>query len=62
MARHYLSPQFDPLWIGAALARYRDAAERLVRSEWGQDRIRRIAAALLQHETLSGDEIGRLTG
>ena len=48
MARHYLSPQFDPLWIGVALARHRDAADRLVRTPWVEGRVRVIAAALLR--------------
>jgi hypothetical protein len=42
-------------------ARLRDAAERLVRLEWGQHRIRLIAAALLRHGTLSGEAICGLT-
>jgi hypothetical protein len=63
MAREYLAHAgFDPLRIGVEFNRYRDAAERLVRSEWGQDRIRRIAAALLKRGTLTGEEICGLTG
>jgi hypothetical protein len=57
MARHYLSRRSDPLQIGAEIARLRDAARRLVRTAWAQHRIRLVAAALLRHETLTGDEI-----
>ena len=58
MARGYLSQRFDPLTVGAEIVRLRDAADRLVRTLWVQDRIRWIAAALLRHGTLTGDEIG----
>jgi hypothetical protein len=58
MARTYLSRRFDALRIGAEIARLRDAADRLVRTPWVQDRIQLIAAALLHHGTLTGDEIG----
>jgi hypothetical protein len=47
----------DPLRVGIELARCRVAAERLVRSEFAQDRIRVLAAALLRHGTLRGEEI-----
>jgi hypothetical protein len=49
MARDYLARQFSPLQIGAELTRYRDAAQRLVRSPWARHRIRLLADALLQH-------------
>jgi hypothetical protein len=39
------------------MARYRDAAQRLVRSPWAQQRIRLLADALLRTGSLSGDEI-----
>jgi len=58
MAKHYLARQFDPLKVGAEIARLRDAARRLVRTAWAQERIRLLAAALLQYGALSGDEIG----
>ncbi len=58
MARDYLAGRFDPLWIGVEMARLGDAAERLVKSAWGQQRIRQIAEALLDRGTLSGSDIG----
>jgi hypothetical protein len=42
----------------AEIARLRDAAERLVRTQWAQECIPLIADALLRHGTLTGDEIG----
>jgi hypothetical protein len=35
MAYEYLARQLNPVQIGAELTRYRDAAQRLVRSPWG---------------------------
>ena len=57
-AREVLARQFDAMQIGAALNRYRDAADKLVRTPWAQQRIRLIADALLRHGSLTGDEIG----
>ena len=58
MAREYLARCVaNPLQAAAELARYRDAAQRLVRSPWAQRRIVAIADALLQRGSLSGDEI-----
>jgi hypothetical protein len=42
------------------LARYSDAAQRLVRSAWARHRIRLLADALLRHSTLSGEQIFEL--
>ncbi len=56
-ARDYLAREFAPLRAAAEIARYRDAAQRLVRSPWAQDRIRLIADALLRQGTLNGEEI-----
>ena len=50
----------NPLQAAIELARCRVAAERLVRSEFAQDRIRVLAAALLRCGTLSGEEIHRI--
>jgi hypothetical protein len=47
----------NPLQVGVELARHRDAAARLVRSEFARDRIRVLAAALLARGTLTGEEI-----
>ena len=41
----------------AELARYRDAAQRLVCSAWAMRHIRLLAGALMQHDTLTGEEI-----
>ena len=48
MARAYLARQLHPLQVGAELARYRDAAQRLVRSAWTTRHIRLLAGALMQ--------------
>ena len=40
--------------------RYRDAAQRLVRSPWAQQRIRLLPDALLRNGALTGDEIAGL--
>ncbi len=57
MAREYLARQLNPLQVGAELVRYRDAAQRLVRSPWARQRIRLLADALLRHGTLTGEQI-----
>lgn len=57
-ARQHLSRRFGPLEIGFQLARMRDAADALVRLE--QQRIRRIADALLRHGSLTGQQITAL--
>jgi hypothetical protein len=57
MARRYLSQQFNALQIGAEFTRLRDAAQRLVRTPWAEQRIRLLAAALLRCETLSAEEV-----
>jgi hypothetical protein len=58
MARYYLARRFGPLQLAAEIARLRDAAQRLVRTQWVQDRSRLVADALLQHGTLTRDQIG----
>jgi hypothetical protein len=59
MAREHLSSGAiaNPLQVTIELARCRDAAARLVRSAWAQQRIRLLADALLRCGTLSGEEI-----
>jgi hypothetical protein len=57
MARQYLARRFHPLRIAAEIARLRDAADRLMRTPWAQQRIEMIAAALLERCTLSGADI-----
>ena len=60
MAHEYLARQLNPLQIEAELTRYRDAAQRLVRSPWARHRIRVLADALLRQGTLSGEQIFEL--
>ena len=61
MAREYLSRAIpNPLQAAIELARCRVAAERLVRSAWAQQRIAKLAEALLRHGTLRGEEIHRI--
>ena len=60
MAYEYLARQLHPLQVGAELTRYRDAAQRLVRSQWAQQRILRVADSLLQNGSLSAEEIYEL--
>jgi hypothetical protein len=60
MVRDYLAPWFGPLQIAAEFGRLRDAAARLVRTDWARRRIEQIAAALLQRQTLSGAQIEAL--
>jgi hypothetical protein len=57
MARQHLARRFEPLRIAAEIARLRDAAERLVRTPWAEQRIRLVTEALLQRGTLTGEEI-----
>ena len=59
MARTYLARRFDPLRIGVEIGGARDAAGRLVKDQ--QQRMRAIAAALLEHGTLSGEDIAGIT-
>jgi hypothetical protein len=59
MARRYLARRFDLLRIEVELGRARDAAGRLVKDQ--QQRIRAIAAALLERGTLSGEDIAGIT-
>jgi hypothetical protein len=59
MAREYLARAgYDFLRIEAEIVRLRDAADRLIRTPFVQDRIQVIVAALLRQGTLTGDEIG----
>jgi hypothetical protein len=54
MIRNYLQPSTELQFIGE-IARLRAAARRLVTAE--RARIEIVAAALLQHGTLSGDQV-----
>ena len=55
MAYEYLARALDPLQIGGAFARYKDAAQRLVRLQ--EPRIRQLADALLRCGTLTSEQI-----
>jgi hypothetical protein len=60
-AREYLARSIpNPLRAAAELARARESAQRLVRSQWAQARIAKLAEALLARGTLSGEEIFEL--
>lgn len=60
MAREYLSRKYDALEIGFQMNRLRDAADKLVSTEWARDRIERISAALLARGTLTSEDIAAL--
>jgi hypothetical protein len=61
MAREYLARRVSNLSQAATeLARYCDAAQRLVRSPWAHHRIHLLADALLRHGTLSSEQIFEL--
>jgi hypothetical protein len=61
MARQYLARHVpNPVQAAAELARYRDAAQRLVRSTWARRRIAVLTDALLRNDTLSSDQIFEL--
>ena len=60
--RKYLSRQYDALQIRFQFDRLRDAADKLVRTEWAQDRIRKIADALLDRGSLTSEDIAALVG
>jgi hypothetical protein len=60
MAYEYLARQLNPLQVGAEFLRYRDAAQRLVRSAWARHRIRLLADALLRHGTLTVEQISAI--
>jgi hypothetical protein len=62
MAREYLSRRFATYEIETQIAHCQDTAARMARSPWGQWHITRIADALLQHGSLSGDEVGNIVG
>jgi hypothetical protein len=59
MARRYLEEHYGEAQLALQLQRMQLAAERLVASE--RAKIEFIAAALLRHGTLSGDQIIELT-
>ncbi len=62
MARRALRQRYSSeLELARELHRHRDAARRLVRSRWAEERIRRIADALVARGTLTADEIYALT-
>jgi hypothetical protein len=58
MTRGYLAHRFDPLRIEVEIGRARAAAGRLVRDQ--EKRICAIATALLQHGSLSGEDISEI--
>jgi hypothetical protein len=60
-AKEYLAQRYSPLEIGIQFQRMRNAAERLVKTEWARRIIPKIDA-LLRVGTLSGEEIAGLIG
>jgi hypothetical protein len=61
MAKNYLTRAgYDLLQIGVEFNRHRDAAERLVRDPWSQQRIRLIATELLARGMLSSEDVAAL--
>jgi hypothetical protein len=59
-ARGYLALWLAPSQVEGELVRLTDEAKSLVRKRWARRRIRLLAAELLVHGTLSGEEILRL--
>jgi hypothetical protein len=61
MARRYLAEGgVDPVLIGVEIGRLRDAADRLVRTDWARRRIGLMAHALLRYGSLTGGQISEL--
>jgi hypothetical protein len=60
MAREYLARRCGPLQIATELDRLRDAAARLLTTEWASRSVHLIADALLRRQTLSGADIEAL--
>jgi hypothetical protein len=50
----------DPVLIGVEIGRLRDAADRLVRTDWARRRIGLMAHALLRYGSLTGGQISEL--
>ena len=61
MARDYLARHIaNPLQAAAELVRFRDAAQRLVRSPWAQHALSRLPTLCCGTASLSADEIFEL--
>jgi hypothetical protein len=60
MARHYLAHRCGPLQIGTEIDRLRDAAARLLKTEWASRSVHLIADALRRRRTLSAADIEAL--
>jgi hypothetical protein len=60
-ARAFIADGYNEFMRPYELARLRNAAENLVRSHWARERIKRLAAALIDQGSLAAEAIYALT-